>query len=195
MHWRYCINMQFYANTGPIFCLYLILFPSCGSSFSFKATDSRLSQVLSHSMGVYKYFSIKNSEDQLCYCISIKNALAWGKNRGSLIRNQNFKSTSLNCFFSHSSPPPNIAIANTFRCFGDCYKIWGMYGPAKNMLCICYWWACHAFWCFLTECSTFLLPDLPLFPSMQMSFASFVPKYEKYQLKSVITAATKELHS
>lgn len=38
----------------------------------------RLSQILSHSMGVYKYFSIKNSEDQLCYCISIKNALALG---------------------------------------------------------------------------------------------------------------------
>lgn len=38
----------------------------------------RLSLVLSHSMGVYKYLSIKNSEDQQCYCISIKNALALG---------------------------------------------------------------------------------------------------------------------
>lgn len=39
----------------------------------------RLSLVLSHSVGVYKYFSIKNSEDQQCYCISIKNALALGR--------------------------------------------------------------------------------------------------------------------
>lgn len=38
----------------------------------------RLSRVLSHSVGVYKYFSIKNSEDQQWYCISIKNALALG---------------------------------------------------------------------------------------------------------------------
>lgn len=38
----------------------------------------RLSHVLSHSVGVYKYFSIKNSEDQQCYCISIKNVLALG---------------------------------------------------------------------------------------------------------------------
>lgn len=38
----------------------------------------RLSHELSHSMGVYKYFSIKNSVDQQCYCISIKNALALG---------------------------------------------------------------------------------------------------------------------
>lgn len=38
----------------------------------------RLSLVLSHSMGVYKYFSIKNSEDQQCYCISIKNASTLG---------------------------------------------------------------------------------------------------------------------
>lgn len=29
-------------------------------------------------MGVYKYFSIKNSEDKLDYEFSIKNALAFG---------------------------------------------------------------------------------------------------------------------
>lgn len=43
----------------------------------------RLSQILSHSMGVCKYFSIKNSEDQTFYCIGIKNALVLGGKYGN----------------------------------------------------------------------------------------------------------------
>lgn len=38
----------------------------------------RLSHELSHSMGVYKYFSIWNSEEQKRYCSAIKNASASG---------------------------------------------------------------------------------------------------------------------
>lgn len=41
----------------------------------------RLSHELSHSMGVYKYFSIRNSEEQQCYCSGIKNASASGFRR------------------------------------------------------------------------------------------------------------------
>lgn len=70
--------MQFYANARPIF---LFVFNSVSQLWIIifiQGNRLRLSRELSHSMGVYKYFSIKNSEDQPCYCISIKNALALG---------------------------------------------------------------------------------------------------------------------
>lgn len=38
----------------------------------------RLSHELSHSMGVYKYFSIRNCEEQQRHCSAIKNASASG---------------------------------------------------------------------------------------------------------------------
>lgn len=74
--------MQFYANTRPIF---LFVFNSVSQLWIvifIQGDRLRLSQILSHSMGVYKYFSIKNSEAQCCYCSVIKNALALGENRG-----------------------------------------------------------------------------------------------------------------
>lgn len=70
--------MQFYANASPLF---LFVFNSVSQLWIvifIQGIRLRLSRVLSHSVRVYKYFSIKNSEDQQCYCISIKNTLAWG---------------------------------------------------------------------------------------------------------------------
>ena len=82
MHRRYCINMQFYANTGADFLFVFNSAPQLWIIIFIQGNRLRLSQIR-HCMGLYKYFSIKNSEDQPCYCISIKNAVAlggkWGK--------------------------------------------------------------------------------------------------------------------
>lgn len=60
----------------------------------------RLSLVLSHSMGVYKYFSIKTLKTSSATVSALKMHRHWeenkrGKQVGSLINNQKFGKTSL----------------------------------------------------------------------------------------------------
>lgn len=150
-------------------------------------------------MGVYKYFSIKNSEDQICYCISIKNALALGGKQGKA--SYEFDKTSELqvyifelCFFFPSFPPPikqlqQLALLLFWRLLqnlGDVRTSQKHAVPLLLMSVLC-------LLMFFTECPTFscFLPELPLFMSVQMR--SFVPKCENYQLNSVTTAATKGL--
>lgn len=82
MHWWYCINMQFYANTR----FWLFVFNSVPQPWIvilIQGNQLRLSQTLRHCIRVYKHFSIKTSEEQLGYCSSIKNALALGGKQGN----------------------------------------------------------------------------------------------------------------
>lgn len=190
MHWWYCINMQFYANTR----FWLFVFNSVPQPWIvilIQGNQLRLSQTLRHCIRVYKHFSIKTSEEQLGYCSSIKNALALGGKQGNASYETD-KTSELQvdifelCFFSLL---PSSNQACTFCCFGRLLQNLGDVRLGQKHAVSLLLMSRPCLLMFFTECPTFFFfGEVSL---MQMK--SFVPKCENHRLSSVTVVNTKDL--